>query len=287
MDKILSVENVSKSIKKMDILKDISFELRAGEIVGLIGENGAGKTSIMRILVGLTKEYGGTLKWEQVNRIGCLIETPNFYPYMSGKENLEYFASLKNVPQEEVIQLLKALKLESFSNRKVKGYSLGMRQRLGVAQALLGNPQVLILDEPTNGLDPSGIKEIREYLKAIVKEKNIAILISSHALGEMEKLCDRALFIKNGKLEREITINKEAVQCLYIITNNNELANVVLKNQGFQTNIKAEYLEIFACEYNKREILLLLQQKDLSILDVVEKKRELEEQYMNLLREEG
>lgn len=200
MDCVLRVNNVSKKAKDFQILNKISFELGSGEIVGLIGPNGAGKTSIMKILAGLTKNYTGEVDLSGVRDIGCMIETPNFYPYNTGYQNLMYFARLNGVGKKKVEELLELLGLRDAANKNVKAYSLGMRQRLGIAQALLKDPDVLVLDEPTNGLDPEGIYEVREYIRRIADENNITVLISSHLLGELEKMCDRAIIIKQGEI---------------------------------------------------------------------------------------
>ena len=200
MNCVLRVNNVSKKAKDFQILNKVSFELGSGEIVGLIGPNGAGKTSIMKILVGLTKNYTGEVDLSGVRDIGSMIETPNFYPYNTGYQNLMYFARLNGVGKKKVEELLELLGLMDAANKNVKAYSLGMRQRLGIAQALLKDPDVLVLDEPTNGLDPEGIYEVREYIRKIANEKNITVLISSHLLGELEKMCDRAIIIKKGEI---------------------------------------------------------------------------------------
>ncbi len=196
MNCVLRVKDVSKRAKDFQILNKVSFELGSGEIVGLIGPNGAGKTSIMKILVGLTRNYTGEVDLSGVRDIGSMIETPSFYPYNTGYQNLMYFAGLNGVGKKKVGELLELLGLMDAANKNVKTYSLGMRQRLGIAQALLKDPDVLILDEPTNGLDPEGIYEVREYIRKIANEKNITVLISSHLLGELEKMCDRAIIIK-------------------------------------------------------------------------------------------
>ncbi len=209
MNCVLKVNNVSKKAKDFQILNKVSFELGRGEIVGLIGPNGAGKTSIMKILVGLTRNYTGEVDLSSVRDIGCMIETPNFYPYSTGYQNLMYFARLNGVGEQKVQELLGLLGLEGAANKNVKAYSLGMRQRLGIAQALLKEPDVLILDEPTNGLDPEGIYEVREYIRKIAKEKNITVLISSHLLGELEKMCDRAIIIKKGEIIQCMDFGKD------------------------------------------------------------------------------
>ena len=172
MNCVLRVNNVSRKVKDFQILKQVSFELGRGEIVGLIGPNGAGKTSIMKVLVGLTRKYTGEVDLRGVRDIGSMIETPNFYPYNTGYQNLMYFAKLNGVGEKRVVELLELLGLIDSANKNVKAYSLGMRQRLGIAQALLKDPDVLVLDEPTNGLDPEGIYEVREYIRKIANEKN-------------------------------------------------------------------------------------------------------------------
>ena len=208
MRKILELKNISKEYKNYKALDNVSFSLNEGEIVGLIGPNGAGKTTFMRIIVGLIKRYDGEVNLFGNTSIGCVIETPAFYPYMTGYENLKYIAELNDVSTEKVMETIELLGLKEALNKKVKEYSLGMRQRLGIAAALLREPKLLILDEPTNGLDPTGIHELREYIKDIAVKKGITVLISSHILSELEKLCDRAIIIKHGKAIDLLDVNK-------------------------------------------------------------------------------
>ena len=216
MNSVLRVKNVNKKAKDFQILNKVSFELGSGEITGLIGPNGAGKTSIMKILVGLTRNYTGEVDLSGVRDIGCMIETPNFYPYNTGYQNLMYFAGLNGVGKKKVKELLELLGLTDAANKNVRTYSLGMRQRLGIAQALLKDPDVLVLDEPTNGLDPEGIHEVREYIRSIADEKKITVLISSHLLSELEKMCDRAIIIKKGEIiqSMDLTERSEASETL-------------------------------------------------------------------------
>ena len=206
---ILEINNVSKSFSGHQALSDISLNVPEGCVYGLLGPNGAGKTSIMKILVGLTRNYTGEMDLSGVKDIGCMIETPNFYPYNTGYQNLMYFAGLNGVGKKKVKELLELLGLMNAANKNVKTYSLGMRQRLGIAQALLKDPDVLLLDEPTNGLDPEGIYEVREYIKKIANEKKITVLISSHLLSELEKMCDRAIIIKKGEIVQFIDFHDD------------------------------------------------------------------------------
>lgn len=201
MKNILEIKNVSKKIGKKQILKDITLEVKQGEIFGFVGPNGAGKTTLIKTMLGLYKQDSGSITINGFNiktefekameNIGAIIENPEMYDYLSGKDNLKIYKMIGNVSDEALEEIIKTVKLENRINNKVKTYSLGMRQRLGLAQALISNPKLLILDEPTNGLDPIGIKELRELLKKISKEKNISVFVSSHILSEIELMCDR------------------------------------------------------------------------------------------------
>ena len=264
MNGVLRVNNVSKRAKDFQILNKVSFELGSGEIVGLIGPNGAGKTSIMKILVGLTKNYTGEVDLSGVRDIGCMIETPNFYPYNTGYQNLMYFAGLNGVGKKKVGELLGLLGLTDAADKNVKAYSLGMRQRLGIAQALLKDPDVLVLDEPTNGLDPEGIYEVREYIRKIADEKNITVLISSHLLGELEKMCDRAIIIKKGEVIQFMDLHdeKKEKQITYVMESlDPEAAQKILKENGYgvvSQNGQEVRIRISASEKNDVAKLLML-----------------------------
>lgn len=244
MNRVLKVNNISKRAKDFQILNKVSFELGSGEIVGLIGPNGAGKTSIMKILVGLTKNYTGEVDLSGVKDIGCMIETPSFYPYSTGYQNLMYFAGLNGVGKKKVEELMELLGLIDAANKNVKAYSLGMKQRLGIAQALLKDPDVLVLDEHTNGLDPEGIYEVREYIRKIANEKNITVLISSHLLGELEKMCDRAIIIKKGEVIQFMDFHndKKGKQIIYVIES--------LDNKNSTKDSSGKWI---LCSFTKRE----------------------------------
>jgi ABC-2 type transport system ATP-binding protein len=216
----LSVQNLTKTIGKREIIKNISFELKSGEVFGFLGPNGAGKTTTIRMLVGLIKPTSGTIHIcgynveknfsKAMERLGCIVENPELYPYLTGWENLKFFARMLHHVEDSRIQEVVALVgLKKRIHDKVKTYSLGMRQRLGIAQALLSKPKVLILDEPTNGLDPSGIREMRQFIRFLAKEEGLSVLVSSHLLSEIQLLCDRVSIILNGKI-----IHTEYVQTL-------------------------------------------------------------------------
>lgn len=209
--KTLSVQNLTKKIGKRQIIKGISFELQAGEVFGFLGPNGAGKTTTIRMLVGLIKPTSGSMVvcghnvrthfTKAMEQIGCIVENPELYPYLTGQENLLHFARmLPNIPESRITEVVAMVGLEARIDEKVKTYSLGMRQRLGIAQAMLNHPKVLILDEPTNGLDPAGIREMRQFIRELAEKEGLSVLVSSHLLGEIQLLCDRVAIIKNGEI---------------------------------------------------------------------------------------
>lgn len=223
MKPIVELKHLSKTIKGKEIIKDLNLELFPGQITGFLGPNGAGKTTTIRLMTGLMKPTSGevlidgiSLKEnfeEAISKVGVIVENPEMYKYMSGYKNLLHFARMhKNVSKERIAEVVRLVGLEKRINEKVSTYSLGMRQRLGLAQALLHHPQFLILDEPTNGLDPAGIREFREHLRTIAQKERVSIFISSHLLAEIELICDRISVIKNGQLIdiREMTVEQQS-----------------------------------------------------------------------------
>lgn len=211
MNIVLECKNLSKKYGERYAVDNVSFEIFESEIFGLIGQNGAGKTTIIKMITGLAKPTSGDVticgnsiskNFEKaIRNVGGIIENPELYGYMSGMDNLKYYASLYgNITQSKIDEIIKLVGMERRIYDKVSTYSLGMKQRIGIAQALLHSPKLLILDEPTNGLDPNGIKEMREFLKKLSIKSKISILISSHILSEMEQLCDTVGIIDDGKI---------------------------------------------------------------------------------------
>lgn len=215
----LQIKNLNKTLGRRQILHDISFEAYEGEVFGFLGPNGAGKTTTIKIIVGLLSLDEGDIyvggfdirkHYEQaLAGIGGIVENPEMYKYMTGRENLEQYARIRDgVTKERIDEVVKLVGLSNRINEKIRRYSLGMRQRLGVAQAILHHPKLLVLDEPTNGLDPAGIKELRDILKRLAHEEKICVLVSSHLMAEMELMCDRVGIISNGKMLGVYTIDE-------------------------------------------------------------------------------
>lgn len=222
-DYIIKTESLNfRFSKNKKVLDDISLNIPKGAIYGFLGPNGAGKSTTMRLLTGILPEqenaislFGKPLK-EQLpqvfDNIGALVESPALYLHLSGYNNLKYIAKLRNIPESRIAEALELVDLSRDAKRKVKQYSLGMKQRLAIAMALLSEPQLLLLDEPVNGLDPNGMRDIRQLLVKLNKEKGITIFVSSHLLAEIEKMCTHVGIISNGKLRFEGTIQELSEQ---------------------------------------------------------------------------
>lgn len=251
---ILQVSGLSKSYKDVNALDNLNLSVEQGTIFGLLGPNGSGKTTTLGILLGVIKQKSGTYSWfdnddktENRKKIGALLETPNFYPYLSAVRNLEIVAKIKNIknPLSQIEAVLKEVNLFERKDSKFRTYSLGMKQRLAIASALLNDPEVLVLDEPTNGLDPQGIAEIRELILKIAGD-NRTIIIASHILDEIEKVCTHVAILKFGKLIKQGTINEIIGGENYIIiasSNMIELTKVV-ESDNEMTVFKASDKEL-------------------------------------------
>ena len=211
MEPFVRVKNVSKTIRGKQIIQAINFDLMPGQITGFIGPNGAGKTTTIRIMTGLMKPTSGEVEIggismqqnfsEAIRPVGVIVENPELYGYLSGYKNLLHFARMHDkVAKDELARIIEQVGLTDRIHEKVATYSLGMRQRLGLAQALLHKPKFLILDEPTNGLDPAGIRELRLLLRKLADEEHVAVLVSSHLLAEIELMCDHIIIIQRGEI---------------------------------------------------------------------------------------
>ncbi len=241
----LVAEHLTKVIGQRTIVDDVSFALNPGEVFGFLGPNGAGKTTTIRMLVGLIKPTSGSVTicghdvrhdFEAAMRcLGCIVETPDLYRFMTGRENLEHFARMLGVKNGEIARVAELVALSHRLDQRVGTYSLGMRQRLGIAQALLGQPKLLILDEPANGLDPAGIREIRELLRRLAGEHGMSIFVSSHLLAEIELTCDRVAIIHHGRIHREGSVRELIASGREMEFHVDDLARgeAILRERGF------------------------------------------------------
>jgi len=232
---IVQFKHITKKIDKKVIIDNISFDVYAGEVFGFLGPNGAGKTTTIRMLFGLISLTKGDIlingysiksDYEKaIVHVGGIIENPEMYKYLSGYKNLAQYARMyKAITKERIHEVIELVGLNNRAHDKVKTYSLGMRQRLGLAQALLHKPSLIVLDEPTNGLDPAGIHELRDHLRMLAKKESIAILVSSHLLTEMEQMCDRIGIIQHGKLVDiqtvdDLLLNQQTVRVAFTVDN--------------------------------------------------------------------
>ncbi|EJE7234072.1 ABC transporter ATP-binding protein [Clostridium sporogenes] len=297
---ILKTTNLSKRYKKDFAVNNLNISIKRGEIYGFIGENGAGKTTFIRMITGLVYPTSGEIKLfskekgdELSNvrkRIGALIERPAFYPYMTAYENLEAFRIEKGIPGKECIdKTLKSVGLYEDKNKKLKNFSLGMKQKLALAIALLGDPEFLILDEPINGLDPMGIKEIRELLKKLNKEKNITMLISSHILGELYQLATCYGIIHKGKLMEQITLKELDEKCkrnLSIKVDDVNKAAAILETELSTNNFKVlpdGTIKLYDYVDNSRLVSSTLTKQNIIIDQIMPNESNLEEYFINLV----
>ena len=287
---ILKCENLRKKYGDKEILKGISLELYENDILGFIGANGAGKTTIIKLILGLQNMNSGTVYINNYNlkkdfknaikKVGAIVETPDFYMYLSGKKNLELSKNMyKGITNSRIDEVVKLVGLEERINDKVSKYSLGMRQRLGIAEAILHKPNLLILDEPTNGLDPEGIKDLRTVLKHLSEKENIAIFISSHILSELENLCTKICIIKDGKIVETTDINK-----IKYIPNNTYLIEVndaSLINRKDIKHLSKNKFEVTCTKKELSKIIKYLILKNIKIYKIEEKKVTLEDIFLS------
>ena len=297
---VLKINDVSKAYGKQTVLSKVNLSLEEGEIIGLVGPNGAGKTTLMKIITGLIIKYDGVVyvkgenikdkKKQATKQIGCVIETPGFYPDLTGYENLLFFAEISGLKDKsEIDEIVEKLGIEDYVNKKAKKYSLGMKQRLGVAQSVLTYPPLLILDEPTNGLDPAIVPKLRNFIKYIAKEKHTTVLISSHILSEIELMCDKVVFIQQGKIIKIENLKEKKGDTGLIAFKTSKLK----KLQGFFEELKINY-EITtedelqaSIKLSELEALISsIGKADIPLREVREVKESLEEKYLKTMGDE-
>ena len=295
---VLKTYNITKKYGEQLAVDNVNMTIKKGDIYGFIGQNGAGKTTLIRLITGLIHKSGGEIELLGANEenelnkartmVGSLIETPSFYTNMTARENLEVSRLVRNIPGKKCIdEVLELVGLKDVEKKKVKNFSLGMRQRLGIANALMGNPKLLILDEPINGLDPMGIVEIRELLKKINKEKDMTILISSHILSELSELATTYGIISNGKLIEEITAKQLSEKCRQYIdlkVDNTARAVILLERElGISDYevLEDSNIKVFSNLDNVGEINSLLSRSGIIVEIISVKGENLEEYFMN------
>ncbi len=303
MASIVELKNVSKMIKGRKIIDSLSFTVEEGEVFGFLGPNGAGKTTTIRMIVGLINMSdgdificGSSIKKEfekAVQHVGAIVENPEMYKFLSGYDNLVHYARMtKGVSKAKINEVVELVGLTDRIQDKVKTYSLGMRQRLGLAQCLLHDPKVLILDEPTNGLDPAGIREIRDHLRMLARDRGMAVIVSSHLLSEMEMMCDRIGIIQQGKLVdvqsvKDFVSNTEKLYEVEVECIDEALSAVREYLPGIKVSKSTTGLEIPVTKDQIPALVKLLASKDFSIYGIREVSKTLEDRFLEVTNEKG
>jgi ABC-2 type transport system ATP-binding protein len=300
MNNIVSTSKLSKKYGDTYRVKDIDLFVKKGDIYGFLGPNGAGKSTTLKMLLGLVKPTNGTFKiFDQefesnrssiLKEIGSLIESPSYYGHLSGIENMRVMQRLREVPDKNVAEALRIVRLENQKDKKVSHYSLGMKQRLGIAMALLAFPKLLILDEPTNGLDPAGISEIRELIQTLPRRYGITVLISSHLLSEIEQIATSVGIINNGKMlfQGEMDeLKMKSKSTIAIKTDNNRLAKDILVRRGIVNTQEGDFLMLR--DIIDRQVVQInkeLTNHDIGVLRIEEHKKSLENIFLSLTGKE-
>lgn len=296
---LVEIKNVSKRIGSRLIIDNLSLDIFRGEVLGFLGPNGAGKTTTIRMMLGLISITRGEIfiegksirkDYEQaIAKVGGIVENPDMYKYLTGYQNLLHYARMyKGVNKERIYEVIKLVGLEQRIKDKVKTYSLGMRQRLGIAQALLNSPSLLVLDEPTNGLDPAGIHELRALLKKLAAEENIAVFVSSHLLSEMELMCTRVAIIQNGRLIQVQSLvdslenQKDKVLTIALDVAPSDKARLYLDglNKNYSPVIKNNEIEIAVDREDIPGLIEMLVKEKYRIYGVREVQQSLEDKFL-------
>ncbi|MBC35292.1 MAG: ABC transporter ATP-binding protein [Bacteroidetes bacterium] len=293
---VLSIDNLSKHYGKIRAVDELSLEIEQGNIYGILGPNGSGKTTILGVVLDVINPISGSYKWfgnkpttADRKRIGAILETPNFYPYLSAVKNLEIIADIKGVSYDEITEVLELVGLTKRKNSRFKTYSLGMKQRLAIAAALLGNPEVLILDEPTNGLDPQGIAEIRNLILEIA-QKGLTIIMASHLLDEVQKICTHVAVLKQGRtiFTGEVAEVLQSSTIIEVSGPDLNAINSAIEKCDFVENSNIEGETVLASLKEGHDSMALnkyLIQNDVAISSIALKKKSLENYFLELLAE--
>ena len=300
MDRV-SFNNVTKEFKNKAVLKGVSFNIEAGDIYGLIGENGAGKTTLLKLIVNLLKPTSGNIQvlgkeikkdsYDYLRNIGALIDEPVFYKKLTLYENFKVHCEYLGFYDEEKLEnVLIRVGLHNKKDRKIKELSFGEKQKLAIAYALITEPELLILDEPTNGLDPSGIIDFRDVVKKAARERGMAVFISSHILSEVQNLCDRVAFINNGVIKSVEDIHDNSMETeldslTLVVSSNKEQAVKVLKDIGFvnSSTVIDEEIHIIVETGKTTELLKVLLKNNVLVEEIYKNRKGLEQRYMELV----
>ncbi|HGK7332276.1 TPA: ATP-binding cassette domain-containing protein [Streptococcus suis] len=290
MSSLLSTQQLSKQYGKQKAVHQVSLTINKGEICGLVGENGAGKTTLLRMLSGLISQTSGTITSSKDCRMGALIESPALQPNLSAIDNLRYMALQLNLKQadEKILETLAIVGLEDVDpKKKSKDFSLGMRQRLAIALAILDKPDFLILDEPINGLDPVGIKEMRSIILNLRNQYGMTILISSHILSELEMVVDRYIIMHKGLIVKEFSkqeLEQTLEEQLYLQTNNHPKTFTILEEQGIAYKIDKDYISL-SSDTNVMSLIHLLINHEIEVKEIFKQQMSFEDYYLTLLQE--
>lgn len=297
METILKISNLNKIFNKhLHAVKNVSFEIKKGNVYGILGPNGSGKSTTLGIVLNVVNKTSGDFEWfggkvathDALKKVGAIIERPNFYPYMTAKENLKLVCKIKGTPFSKVDEKLELVGLLERKNDKFKTYSLGMKQRLAIASALLNDPEILILDEPTNGLDPQGIRQIRDIIR-IIASQGTTILLASHLLDEVEKVCSHVVVLQKGVMLYQGSVNNmiENNSFFELQSDNNEQLKLALQNHTSIEKIVEEEGKILVYleqEISAKELNAYLFEQKIVLEHLVKRKNSLEEQFLELTK---
>ena len=294
METILTIDNLNKKFGKIHAVKDVSFEIKNGNVYGILGPNGSGKSTTLGIILNVVNKTSGNYKWfdgktdthHALKKVGAIIERPNFYPYMTAEENLKLVCDIKGIHYDKVDEKLEVVGLSDRKDSPFRTFSLGMKQRLAIASALLNDPEILILDEPTNGLDPQGIRQIRDIIKHIAS-LGTTILLASHLLDEVEKVCTHVIVLRKGEVLYSGSVH-EIMACegfFELQSENNSALKTLLQHHSAVDKIDEEDGKLYVFLKSPLEAADLnryLFQNNISLQHLVKRKHSLEEQFLQL-----
>ena len=296
METILKITNLHKKYRKVHAVNNVSVEIKKGNVYGILGPNGSGKSTTLGIVLNVVNRTSGEFEWfggkysthEALKKVGAIIERPNFYPYMTAEDNLKLVCKIKNIPYTKVYEKLDLVGLLERKDSKFKTFSLGMKQRLAIASALLNDPEILILDEPTNGLDPQGIRQIRDLIR-IIANQGTTILLASHLLDEVEKVCSHVIVIRNGVTLYQGTVDGITANEGFFELESDNLDQLKAALQHFSQIEKIEKDENKLLVYlnnnlEPAELNSYLFKQNITLTHLVKRKHSLEEQFLELTK---